>query len=107
MKLTNNNPYILQAMQDQELQGQQAMMQNIAAQQNNQSQAMAEANALTKQAAQPAPSAQPNMALAMALRKDKKKDIENANKEMAQFNQRPAVLNYSKGFNPMDIVSDE
>lgn len=107
MILTNNNPYILQAMKDQELQGQQAMMQNIAGQQNAQSQAMAEAEALTKQAGQPAPSAQPNMALAMALRKDKKKEEELANRELSQFNQRPAVVNYSKGFNPMDIISDQ
>lgn len=107
MKLTNNNPYILQAMEDQELSGQQAQMQNIAAQQAQQAQAMAQQQQLSQAAGQQAPSATPNLALATALRKDKKKEEELANREASQWNQRPAMEYYSKGMNPMDIISDQ
>lgn len=104
MNYVDNNPYIRKAMEAQELAGQQAQMQNTMAQQANQQAALAEG----QQIAQPVPvgSSQPNMGLAMALRKDKKKEEELANREMAQYNQRPAMEYYSKGLNPMDIISD-
>ena len=39
--------------------------------------------------------------------KDKKKEEDLANREASQWNQRPAMEYYSKGLNPMDIVSDQ
>lgn len=82
MQLTNNNPYILQALKDQELAGIQAQMQNTGIQQTNQNQAMAEAMALTKQAGQQQSSGINPLAMASALRKDKKKPTDALKKDV-------------------------
>lgn len=85
MQLTDNIDYIKQAIAQQELkklQAQQApqaqdiggipaQMQNVGAQQANQNAALAEGQKIAN--VQSIPASQPNMGLAMALRKDKKK----------------------------------
>lgn len=118
MQLTDNTDYIkkamlleeqkkMQAAQNADIGGIPPMMQNIAQQQANQNAAMAEGAQLAKASGTPTPSSQPNLALAGALRKDKKKEEELANREASQWNQRPAIEYYSKGLNPMDIISDQ
>ena len=132
MQLTDNTDYIKQAIAEQELkkmqaqqaaaqggqaptlapqaqdlQGQAAQMQNVGQQQATQQQALAQGQQLAQAAGQQAPASGPNLGLAMALRKDKKKDEELANKEMSDFNMRPAMNFYSRGLNPMDIISDQ
>lgn len=70
-----NNPYILAGQEDQQLQGIQPMMQNIAQQQATQQMALQQQLA-NNQAAGQMPNqgaGAGNMALAMALRKDKPK----------------------------------
>lgn len=132
MQLTDNTEYIKQAIAEQEMkklaaqqaaaQGGQAptaapqaqdlggvapQMQNIGAQQANQQAALAEGGQLAKAAGQQPQTSMPNMALASALKRDKKKEEEMANREMADFNNRPAINFYSRGLNPMDIISDQ
>lgn len=126
MQLTDNTNYIKQAIAEQELkkmqaqgapvnyQGQDvggvaAQMQNTGAQQATQNAEMNKSAQLMNAAGQPSGvgTGMANLGLAMALRKDKKKEEELANREASQWNQRPAMEYYSKGLNPMDIVSDQ
>lgn len=68
-----NNPYILQGQDDQQINGIQPMMQNIAQQQATQQMALQQQLANNQAAGQmPSQGGGANLALAMALRKDKK-----------------------------------
>lgn len=71
-----NNPYFLPSQEEQQIGGISPMMQNIAAQQANQQAALAEGNKLMQQAGQVTNGNSQGgaMALAAALRKDKKAD---------------------------------
>lgn len=68
-----NNPYI-DPMKPQDLGGIQPMYQNVANQQAMQAAALAQQNQIMQQAGQTGQGGSNPMALAMALRKDKKKD---------------------------------
>ena len=133
MNLTDNKEYLMKAMQQQAMQqqmaaqqqaqggqaptaapvaqdlaGQAAQMQNTAQQQSMQNAEMQKGQQLMNAAGQTGgSSSMPALGLALALRKDKKKEEELANREASQWNQRPAMEYYSKGLNPMDIVSDQ
>lgn len=67
-----NNPYFLPGQEDQQIAGLSPIMQNIAAQQANQNAAMAQMNQISQQAGKSNGAGVGNLALAMALRKDKK-----------------------------------
>ena len=77
-----NNPYMLSPEEQQQLTGIPPVMQNIAAQQANQNAAMQQQLANNQAAGQVAGNGQGNLALAMALRKDKKKPTEAVKKDV-------------------------
>ena len=106
------NPYIQQMPQTQDLGGLSPYMQNIAAQQAMQQQALQQGMNLTNQAGMTVDGKQvgagyDQIAMANALRRQQdqqKIDMDNA--EMSAYNQRPAQNYYSAGMNPMNIQSD-
>jgi len=107
------NPYIQQMPQTQDLGGLSPYMQNIAAQQAMQQQALQQGMNLTNQAGMTVDGKQvgagyDQIAMANALRRQQDQQRMNmANAEMSAYNQRPAQNYYSAGMNPMNIVSDE
>jgi len=107
------NPYIQQMPQTQDLGGLSPYMQNIAAQQAMQQQALQQGMNLTNQAGMTVDGKQVGagynqLAMANALRRQQdQQKIDMANAEMSAYNQRPAQNYYSAGMNPMNIVSDE
>jgi hypothetical protein len=107
------NPYIQQMPQTQDLGGLSPYMQNIAAQQAMQQQALQQGMNLTNQAGMTVDGKQvgagyDQIAMANALRRQQdQQKIDMANAEMSAYNQRPAQNYYSAGMNPMNIVSDE
>jgi len=107
------NPYIQQMQQSQDLGGLSPYMQNIAAQQAMQQQALQQGMNLTNQAGMTVDGKQvgagyDQIAMANALRRQQdQQKIDMANAEMSAYNQRPAQNYYSAGMNPMNIVSDE
>jgi len=107
------NPYIQQMPQTQDLGGLSPYMQNIAAQQAMQQQALQQGMNLTNQAGMTVDGKQvgagyDQLAMANALRRQQdQQKIDMANAEMSAYNQRPAQNYYSAGMNPMNIVSDE
>jgi hypothetical protein len=106
------NPYIQQMPQTQDLGGLSPYMQNIAAQQAMQQQAMQQGMNLTNQAGMTVDGKQVGagynqLAMANALRRQQdQQKIDMANAEMSAYNQRPAQNYYSAGMNPMNIQSD-
>jgi len=106
------NPYIQQMPQTQDLGGLSPYMQNIAAQQAMQQQALQQGMNLTNQAGMTVDGKQAGagynqLAMANALRRQQdQQKIDMANAEMSAFNQRPAQNYYSAGMNPNDIISD-
>ena len=106
------NPYIQQMAQSQDLGGLSPYMQNIAAQQAMQQQAMQQGMNLTNQAGMTVDGKQAGagysqLAMANALRRQQdQQKINMANAEMSAYNQRPAQNYYSAGMNPMNIQSD-
>jgi hypothetical protein len=106
------NPYIQQMAQSQDLGGLSPYMQNIAAQQAMQQQAMQQGMNLTNQAGMTVDGKQAGagysqLAMANALRRQQdQQKIDMANAEMSAYNQRPAQNYYSAGMNPMNIQSD-
>jgi hypothetical protein len=106
------NPYIQQMPQTQDLGGLSPYMQNIAAQQAMQQQALQQGMNLTNQAGMTVDGKQAGagydqIAMANALRRQQdQQKIEMANAEMSAYNQRPAQNYYSAGMNPMNIQSD-
>jgi hypothetical protein len=106
------NPYIQQMPQTQDLGGLSPYMQNIAAQQAMQQQAMQQGMGLTNQAGMTVDGKQAGagysqLAMANALRRQQdQQKIDMANAEMSAYNQRPAQNYYSAGMNPMNIQSD-
>jgi len=106
------NPYIQQMPQTQDLGGLSPYMQNIAAQQAMQQQAMQQGMNLTNQAGMTVDGKQAGagysqLAMANALRRQQdQQKIDMANTEMSAYNQRPAQNYYSAGMNPMNIQSD-
>jgi hypothetical protein len=107
------NPYIQQMPQTQDLGGLSPYMQNIAAQQAMQQQALQQGMNLTNQAGMTVDGKQAGagydqIAMANALRRQQdQQKIDMANAEMSAYNQRPAQNYYSAGMNPINIVSDE
>jgi hypothetical protein len=87
-------------------------MQNIAAQQAMQQQALQQGMNLTNQAGMTVDGKQvgagyDQIAMANALRRQQdQQKIDMANAEMSAYNQRPAQNYYSAGMNPMNIQSD-
>jgi hypothetical protein len=87
-------------------------MQNIAAQQAMQQQALQQGMNLTNQAGMTVDGKQAGagydqIAMANALRRQQdQQKIDMANAEMSAYNQRPAQNYYSAGMNPMNIQSD-
>jgi len=106
------NPYIQQMPQTQDLGGLSPYMQNIAAQQAMQQQALQQGMNLTNQAGMTVDGKQAGagynqLAMANALRNQQDQQRMNmANAEMSAYNQRPAQNYYSAGMNPMNIQSD-
>jgi hypothetical protein len=106
------NPYIQQMPQTQDLGGLSPYMQNIAAQQAMQQQALQQGMNLTNQAGMTVDGKQAGagydqIAMANALRRQQdQQKIDMANAEMSAYNQRPAQNYYSAGMNPMNIQSD-
>jgi len=106
------NPYIQQMPQTQDLGGLSPYMQNIAAQQAMQQQALQQGMNLTNQAGMTVDGKQvgagyDQLAMANALRRQQdQQKIDMANAEMSAYNQRPAQNYYSAGMNPMNIQSD-
>jgi hypothetical protein len=106
------NPYIQQMPQTQDLGGLSPYMQNIAAQQAMQQQALQQGMNLTNQAGMTVDGKQvgagyDQIAMANALRRQQdQQKIDMANAEMSAYNQRPAQNYYSAGMNPMNIQSD-
>jgi hypothetical protein len=106
------NPYIMPMQQTQDLGGLSPYMQNIAAQQAMQQQAMQQGMNLTNQAGMTVDGKQAGagynqLAMANALRRQQDQQRMNmANAEMSAYNQRPAQNYYSAGMNPMNIQSD-
>jgi len=106
------NPYIQQMPQTQDLGGLSPYMQNIAAQQAMQQQALQQGMNLTNQAGMTVDGKQvgagyDQIAMANALRRQQdQQKMDMANAEMSAYNQRPAQNYYSAGMNPMNIQSD-
>ena len=84
--MMNNNPYIMQMPQTQDLGGLSPYYQNIAQQQAMQNAAMQQAQGLTQQAGQTAQGGGMNpMAMAMMLRKGKSDPYANAQDAMKKY----------------------